>query len=250
LDAAVAALVAASVRSLSRNAAMDSFCCFQQLQSVRVQFQLSDHRGFFEVKQELPYVGEPVDDSAQWQLDAGSAVTLTLPGGKTQCFFVGRIYWCFDTGCSPLLLLSRVKDPSMYTFAMVVPGVRCPICGGRKRFYNHVTDRSGDLVQKYEDRLFRVRQFIPDRATDFPFPTPVLPPAEHTASSSSSSMPAGPTPSPQDPRAEPEQAPSPQDLEAAHLAVTSAASASEVFDALRDLRRIWRLDIREREKPA
>ena len=155
---------------------------------MRVQFEWFNGQ-WHEVKEDVPFVAIPEHDLAPWHLEVGRVVQLTLPSGKQNGFVIAGLYWCHESVASPLVLLSRVRSPSMYSFSIVVPGLECRGAGCLKRFYHQVNDRSGCMVADREkDKWFRgIRRFTQDTQTDFDFPAPIQPPAQSAAASSSMS---------------------------------------------------------------
>ena len=106
------------------------------------------------MKHEVPFVGIPAGDVAPGQLDVGRVVHLTLPSGRQDCFYVSGIYWCEKSLVSPLLLMSRIRGASMYSFAVFLLDVEYSSCGQLRKWYCQLQDRSMDVVQGYEARLF------------------------------------------------------------------------------------------------
>ena len=88
---------------------------------------------------------------------------------------------------SPVLLLSRVKDASDYSFSVVVPGENFCGFGGHRRCYSQVDACCDDLVKNVRAEKkggSRLRQFVHEIHINSPLGHEV----QHADSSSSSSM--------------------------------------------------------------
>ena len=160
--------------------AMVSFHCFQQQleHQVRVRFTW-----FSEDKEEVPLVAIPDQDLTPQHIMVpwcvGRVVQLTLPSGKQNNFLIAFVYW--NDYASPLVLLSRVRSPSMYSVSMVVPGFSAgnTLDGCRKWYYHQVKG-----IPRIGEEVPGDRRFTPDTQKDFDFPAPMQPPAQPAAASS------------------------------------------------------------------
>ena len=139
-----------------------------------------------EDKEEVPLVAIPDQDLTPQHIVVpwcvGSVVQLTLPSGKQQNFLIAFVYW--NDYASPLVLLSRVISPSMYSVSMVVPGFSAgnTLDGCRKWYYHQVKG-----IPRIGEEVPGDRRFTPDTQKDFDFPAPMQPPAQPAAASSSMS---------------------------------------------------------------
>ena len=153
---------------------------------MRVRFTWFDGQ-CSEVKEEVPLVAIPDQDLTPRHIMVpwcvGRVVQLTLPSGKQNDFLIAFVYWNDSYAC-PLVLVSRVRSPSMFIVSMVVPGFSAgdTLEGCRKWFYHQVKG-----IPRIGEGVPGDRRFTPDTQKDFDFPAPMQPPAQPAAASSSMS---------------------------------------------------------------
>ena len=157
---------------------MAQLFCFRQLDTVSVRFHWVTHgsKGGSQVINETPYIGKGTVEPGQ--LDVGKVVTIILQNGNYRGFYVCGIRFCEASKQSPMILLSNVCGPPMYSFAVVLPHIEVACSGRLKRTYAQIDQHmSLNLPSEWCNEwrhnrcdIVSVRRFKLDIYADIDFP--------------------------------------------------------------------------------
>ena len=73
---------------------------------------------------DCPCIDKPTAVCPGW-LHKGSQVTVIIPFGVSEVFFVSAVFWTEEESVGPLLCLSRTSDISDFSFSVIITGCDC-----------------------------------------------------------------------------------------------------------------------------